>query len=117
MSTVITRNKLNWAKTANDGYALYLGRSGKPLLAVLPDAGCPGMWRVLHAGCSSDIVNLSRAKDAALSIALGLLNQRQETVRKASSVRLNSKPMVRARPNQAHPACTLQDDATYGDAL
>jgi hypothetical protein len=71
MSTVVSRDKLNWRKIADDGYALHLGRSRKPLLSVLPDAACPGMWRVLHAGRSSDMVNLSRAKDASSQSGYG----------------------------------------------
>jgi hypothetical protein len=104
MSTVVSRNKLNWGKTPDGSYALHLGRSRNPLLSVLPDAAWPGMWRVLHAGRSSDMVNLTRAKDAAFSIALGLLNHRQETVGPASSMRLNSKPRVRARPSSSAPS-------------
>jgi hypothetical protein len=75
---IVGRDKLNWRKTA-DGYALHLGRSRKALLTVLPDAVYPGMWRVLCQVKRSDMVNLSRAKDAGFSIALGLLNHRQET--------------------------------------
>lgn len=117
MSTIVSRDKLNWRKIADGGYALHLGGSRKPLLSVLPDAACPGMWRVLHADRSSDMVNLSRAKDAAFSIALGLLNYRQETVGRPSSARLNTRPLVETCPHQAHPACTAHDDPTYGDAL
>jgi hypothetical protein len=32
------------------------------------------MWRVRHGGKLTDMVNLSRAKDAAISIALAELN-------------------------------------------
>ena len=38
-----------------------------------------GMWRVrLPDGYLTDMVNLSRAKDAAASLALGVLNQHRE---------------------------------------
>jgi hypothetical protein len=44
-------------------------------LQVVPDATYPGMWRIRHSdGRLSDFVNLSRAKDAAISLALGILN-------------------------------------------
>jgi hypothetical protein len=38
-------------------------------VTVQPDPKWPGMFRVHSAGVVSDIVNLTRAKDAALSIA------------------------------------------------
>jgi hypothetical protein len=75
---IVGRDKLNWRKTA-DGYALHFGRSQKAMLKIVPDKVWPGMWRILHRDCLSDMVNLSRAKDAGFSIALGLLNHRQET--------------------------------------
>lgn len=70
---IVGRNKLNWRKTA-DGYALDFGQS--PMLKIVPDKVWPGMWRILHRDCLSDMVNLSRAKDAGFSIALGVLNDR-----------------------------------------
>jgi predicted amino acid racemase len=84
---IVGRNKLNWRKTA-DGYALHLGRSQKAMLKIVPDKVWPGMWRILHRDCLSDMVNLSRAKDAGFSIALGVLNHRQETRPVASHARL-----------------------------
>jgi hypothetical protein len=70
-------NDLKWNKTA-DGYALRLGRSRKALVEVVPDAKWPDMWRVRKAdGTLTDMVNLTRAKDAALSIALATLNGRK----------------------------------------
>jgi len=49
---------------------LHYGRGRRPLLCIVPDARHPGMWRVLSPnGELSDIVNLTRAKDAALAIA------------------------------------------------
>lgn len=49
---------------------LHYGRSSRPLAYVVPDACHPGMWRVLGLdGALSDMVNLSRAKDAAAAIA------------------------------------------------
>jgi hypothetical protein len=51
-------------------YCLYYGRSRARLVRVVPDARYPGMWRVaLGDGSLSDMVNLTRAKDAAAAIA------------------------------------------------
>jgi hypothetical protein len=106
MCTVVGRGKLNWRKTADGGYALHLGRSKKALLTVLPDAVYPGMWRVLCRGEQSDMVNLSRAKDAGYSIALALVNHRQETRPVGSSVRLKRRAgRGSLGPDQTRPAC------------
>ena len=56
-----------------------LSDHGVVLATIEPDKTCPGLWRVrLPGGYLTDTVNLSRAKDAAASLALGVLNQRQE---------------------------------------
>jgi hypothetical protein len=45
-------------------------------LLIEPDATWPGMWRVrLPSGQFSDMVNLTRAKDAAVALSRALLNQ------------------------------------------
>jgi hypothetical protein len=75
---IVGRDELNW-READNGYTLHLGRSQKALLKVVPDAVYPGMWRVLQAGCLSDVVNLTRAKDAGMVRALAVLNHHQET--------------------------------------
>jgi hypothetical protein len=63
------RHDLRW-----DGPRLRL-RSGRLLATIVPDPEWNGMWRVhLPDGHVSDMVNLTRAKDAALSLALALLN-------------------------------------------
>jgi hypothetical protein len=63
-------NDLVW-----DGLALRLGsKSGRVLATIVPDAEWLGMWRIRADRTLSDMVNLSRAKDAALSIALQQLN-------------------------------------------
>jgi len=62
--------ELNWK---ND--SLYLFSKGKPLVTIVPDRQYPKMWRVrLPDGHTTDMANRARAKDAALSIALGILN-------------------------------------------
>jgi hypothetical protein len=51
-------------------YSLHLGTSNKVLATVIPDQTYPGMWRIQWPdGTVSDMVNLARAKDAAVVIA------------------------------------------------
>src|SRR5262245_20960112 len=46
--------------------ALYYGRSHEPLVHIAPDGVYPNMWRIHWPdGRISDMVNLTRAKDAA----------------------------------------------------
>jgi hypothetical protein len=54
----------------NQALALYYGTSRKPLAHVIPDPKYPGlMWRVaMPDGRVSEMVNLTRAKDIAMSI-------------------------------------------------
>jgi hypothetical protein len=55
------------------GNALHLGQ--RKLAEVIPDAKWAGMWRVrLPGGHLTDMVNISRARDAARSLALADLN-------------------------------------------
>jgi hypothetical protein len=64
------RNELVW-----DGLRLRLRTMGGPVMATVEaDANWPGMWRVRFGGRLSDMANLSRAKDAAISLVLGELN-------------------------------------------
>ena len=54
-------------------------RSGFEVGVKKPDRIWPGMWRVcLPDGHLTDMVNLSRAKDAAASLALAALNRHRE---------------------------------------
>jgi hypothetical protein len=58
-----------------DGLKLKLGSiRGCVLATVVPDMEWPGMWRVRWSGGLTDMVNPTRAKDAAISIALSELN-------------------------------------------
>jgi hypothetical protein len=62
-----------------DGLQLRLGSvRGRILVTVEPDSKWTGMCRVRHDGNVTDIVNLTRAKDAAISIALSQLNSAKE---------------------------------------
>ena len=66
---------------------------------IEPDSKWLGMWRVRCGGSISDMVNLSRAKDAAISIALSDLN----------ALDRRDAPLKRAdRPSTAKPADLLQ---------
>jgi hypothetical protein len=44
------------------------------MATVEEDTNCAGMWRVRFGGVLSEMANLSRAKDAAISIVLRELN-------------------------------------------
>jgi hypothetical protein len=49
-------------------HALYYGRSKTPLAWVKPDERYPSMWRIHWPdGEVSDMVNLTRARDAAVA--------------------------------------------------
>ena len=51
-------------------HALHYGKSRKPLAWVKPDDRYPTMWRIHWPdGSVSDMVNLTRARDAAAAIA------------------------------------------------
>ena len=49
-------------------HELHYGTGRTPLVGIVPDNTYPSMWRVIWPGGVSDIVNLARAKDAALAI-------------------------------------------------
>jgi len=66
------RNSVTWK-----GDGLHVGGKGVPVVTIESDARFPSMWRVrLQDGRLSDLANRTRAKDAAASIALGVLNER-----------------------------------------
>jgi hypothetical protein len=63
------------------GYVITLAGQRQPLVLVVPDAKYPGMWRVQEPDCPvSDMVNLSRAIDAARHRAMFILNKPTEPV-------------------------------------
>jgi hypothetical protein len=65
---VVGRSDLHWK-----GNVLY--RNSSPVAEVIPDATYPAMWRVQLPGEPlTDMVNLSRAKEAAMSLVLHRLN-------------------------------------------
>jgi hypothetical protein len=48
------------------------------MATVEADTNWPGMWRVRFGDKLSDMANLSRAKDAAISLVLSELNKTTE---------------------------------------
>jgi hypothetical protein len=65
-------DELEW-----QGDSLHLGN--RALVTIVPDVQWPKMWRARRPdGSLTDMVNRTRAKDAARSIALGLLNRRSD---------------------------------------
>jgi hypothetical protein len=51
-------------------------RKGKPLVAIVPDAKYPGLWRVqLPDGQLSDLANKIRARAAARGLAVDILER------------------------------------------
>ena len=63
-----------YRETRWDGYRLRLS-TGRILATIEPDRDWVGMFRVrLPDGRLTDMTNLTRAKDAAVSLALSTLN-------------------------------------------
>jgi hypothetical protein len=60
-----------------DGDKLMQGKRAMPI-DVLPDDQWPGMYRVHYQGKISDMVNLTRAKDAAVAMVSASLNALQK---------------------------------------
>jgi hypothetical protein len=53
----------------SQAYALHYGSARTPIAVIVPDSVYPGVYRIRWpSGELSDMVNLSRAKDAALAI-------------------------------------------------
>jgi hypothetical protein len=64
------RERLRW-----DDSTLRLDGKGRALVQIVPDGRYSDMWRVKHpAGCLSEMANRTRARDAAISHALMILN-------------------------------------------
>ena len=88
---------LVWRK-ADAGWTLHLRTTHRVLARVLVDAVYPAMWRVhMPSGLVSNLANSTRAKDAAVSAVLGILNRQgraQETPSEAPYIAQNEKPYV-----------------------
>jgi hypothetical protein len=97
--TIVGRDRLNW-RHADGRLFLFYRDNRNPLVTIEPDSKYPGMYRIRFPdGGLSDMVNLTRAKDAALAFALRSLNSvAQETP--------SDGPHVREKPARRweHPA-------------
>ena len=68
----ISSRHLRW-----NGHELFFAR--QRIASVVPDGKYLGMWRVQRPdGRLTDMVNLTRAKDAAMALSLASLNAMQE---------------------------------------
>lgn len=69
-SRVFKADNLMW-----DGMRLRLRTSERVLAVLRRDVEYPTLWRA-HVGCDhiTDLVNLTRAKDAAMCLAIAMLN-------------------------------------------
>jgi hypothetical protein len=73
MSANYSRRHLQWVR---DGAAWVVRNGGSELVRVVPDEKYPGMWRVRSPdGRLSDMANITWAKDAAVTMALAVLNR------------------------------------------
>jgi hypothetical protein len=85
---MIESTELAWRGRGN-AFVLHTTHSKKPILSVEPDATYPGMWRINLRGRLSDMANLTRAKDAAITWALTDQNRYRETPSEAPPMHLN----------------------------
>jgi hypothetical protein len=85
---------LHWRR-GDRVFALHLRQGKSPLLQVVADDTYARMWRIrLQDGRLGDLMNLDRAKSAAISIALATINagkDDRETPLEAPLVRLNGR--------------------------
>ena len=65
---------------------LTLLHGNRVVAEVLPDPDWPNMWRARIGDRLTDMVNRTRAKDAAMCLALGILNTRERCA-EASPIR------------------------------
>ena len=70
----IGRRELFWK-----GNSLFVYGFKKAQANIVPDPTYPNMWRVEVEGNLTDMVNRTRAKDAAASIVLNKLNKQEST--------------------------------------
>jgi hypothetical protein len=85
MSPVFGRRDLTWHRERDGTLALCRNGSRDILARIVADHVYPGMWRVkMPSGKLSDMANLARGKDAAMSIVLAILNREQKVQETAS---------------------------------
>jgi hypothetical protein len=85
---IVSHQALTWK-----GPVLYFKR--RKMFEIVQDAKYPTMWRVRHAdGRLSDMVNLTRARDAATGLALAALNSKgEESARGAAYSDFGAAPL------------------------
>jgi len=89
--------KLSW-KFADGKHLLLRQGSKLPVKSVVPDQVYPHMWRIQSRdGQLSDMVNLSRARDAAITLALSEYIEGTRVERRVQPV-TDELPSARAFP-------------------
>jgi hypothetical protein len=83
------------------------------LVAIVREQHHPGMWRIRVGDELSDMVNLARARDAARSVAVALLNGGRYSARQGTadaSFRRKGRPAhCKAEPRISEPHSRLSD--------
>jgi hypothetical protein len=103
--TIVGRDRLNWHK-ADGRLFLYHGNNRNPLLTVEPDSKYTGMYRIrFPEGGLSDMVNLTRAKDAAIALALQSLNSEVQETPQPAATFANSDGRLGGDGKNCDPRC------------
>lgn len=105
---MLGRRDLTWC-----GNSLYRWGSREPIAEVAPDAKWPGMWRfrLLPDGSLSDMVNLSRARDAAAERAINVANKHRRSAQGASPMRRNLEDVLDVLPEPERLPAPLSPSA------
>ena len=95
------RHCLTWR-----GHQLFRHGVRAPVAQIEPDETHPGMWRfrLVPGDAPSDMVNLSRAKDAAATLVLAELNEAEESGTERPRMRVRRSPLPR-QPSAERPLC------------
>jgi hypothetical protein len=105
--------QLEW-RTDGERPTLHRLNRKSVLATVEPDATWPGMWRVRRPdGSLTDMANLTRAKDAALSLTLSALNRHvREAGAVGAPVSQNENQVSGVGPGEINaPAALLAEEA------
>jgi hypothetical protein len=88
---IVGRDRLTWRLNGHR-LCLFHGASRRPLVSIKPDSKYPSLFRIRYPnGELSEMVNLSRAKEAASAFALRSLNSEAQNRRpEGSPVRQNT---------------------------
>jgi hypothetical protein len=83
-ASVLGRNKLSCRRVGNRS-AIFKGVAKIPAAVIVPDDKYPGQFRVMASGQRpSDMVNLTRAVDAAFALVLRHQNKPEQETRRQS---------------------------------